>query len=231
MADPLHVFAAGSLRAPFAALAALSTGEVRVSYANARDLAERIVAGEPADVFASASPQHPRDLHAAGLVGEPRAFASNRLVVAVPVDSPARDAGVLAASGSRVVIEVEGIPLGDYTRAMLARLDEVGGSAVSAAVLANVVAEEHTVDAVAARLEAGEADAAVLYATDVVARPGRLRALEPPAGCAVGATYVACATATTPRAALAAAWVDRLTGTAAARILSDAGFGPPPPGP
>ena len=182
---PLRVFAAGSLRPAFERLAAVAPGTLDLEYANARDLAQRIAAGERTDVFASASPAHPRGLHEAGLVGPPLSFAANRLVVAVPAASPAQDVAVLAEPGVRVVVEVEGIPLGDYTRAMLSRLDEIVGEGFAARTFANVVDEMQTVDVVAERLLTGDADAAVLYATDVAARPGRLRAIEVPRAAAV----------------------------------------------
>ncbi len=219
----LRVFAAGSLRPAFDVLAG-EAPEIHVDYANARDLAGRIVAGEPADVFASASAKDPGELRAAGLVEEPRTFASNRLVVAVPAASPAHDVDVLAAPGIRVVIEVAGIPLGDYTRELLARL---GGAAFAARVLANVVAEEQTVDAVAARLVAGEADAAVLYATDVISRPD-LVAIEPPPTSEVEVTCLVCVVAASVVRERATAWVDRLTGPLGQEVMRRAGFGPPP---
>ncbi len=224
----LVVFAAGSLRPAFDVIAAGVAGGVELAYANARDLAERITAGETADVFASASPDDPQRLCAAGLVGEPRPFASNRLVVAVPAASAARDVGVLARPGARVVIEVEGIPLGDYTRALLGRLDALEGAGFADRVLANVVSEEQTVDHVAARLLAGEADAAVLYATDVIARPGALRAIEPPPGARVEATCVVCVVSATVDRRRAVAWVDGLATPTGRAIMRRAGFGPGP---
>jgi molybdate transport system substrate-binding protein len=223
--DGLRVFAAGSLRPAFDVLAESAPGMLRLDYANARDLARRIAAGEPVDVFASASPEHPDVLHEAGLVDEPRAFATNRLVVAVPAASPADDVSVLAKPGTRVVIEVEGIPLGDYTRELLARLDEAAPG-FSARVFDSVVAQAQTVDEVGALLLAGEADAGVLYATDVAARPGRLRAIELPRAVGVAATYVACVVTETARRATADAWVDGLTASPAVRdVLRGAGFG------
>ncbi len=137
-----------------------------MTYANARELARRIEAGEPADAFAAPGDAHALRLHAAGLLHEPRPFAANRLVVAVPCSSTARDASILADPATRVVIEIAGIPLGDFTRE---RFD------VSAL---NVVAQETLVDAVADRIVSGDADAGVLYATDVAARADRLRAIE-----------------------------------------------------
>jgi molybdate transport system substrate-binding protein len=133
---------------------------------------------------------------------------------------------VLAAQGTRLVIEVAGIPLGDYTRAMFARLDRLAGAGFAQRALANVVVEEQLVDDVASRLLAGDADAAILYATDVAARSGRLRAIDLPAGAQVAATYVACATTSTTCAARATAWVEALAAPATVAIMRLAGFGP-----
>jgi len=217
----LRIFAAGMLRPAFDGLA----GRARIDYANARDLAERIAGGEEVDVFASASPDHPRALAAAGLVGEPVAFASNRLVVAVAVGSGAADYGVLGRPGTRVVIEVGGIPLGDYTRAMLGLVDELVEPGFSAGVFGNVVREVQTVFEVGDMLVSGEADAGVLYATDVAARPGRLRGIELPVEASVAVTCVACTVRASARQAEAARWVSDLAGPAARAVLLEAGFG------
>ncbi len=225
---PLRIFAAGSLRPAFERLAEASPEALQITYDNARELAQRISTGAHADVFASASEEHPRELRAIGLVDAPRTFATNRLVVAVPRASPARDAGVLAAPGIRVVVEVAGIPLGDYTRALLARMDRVAGAGFARRALANVVVEEQVVDAVAARLLAGEADAGVLYATDVAARAPRLRAIELPAGAEVAVTYVACATTSALDRARANAWVEGLAAPSTLAIMRGAGFAPAP---
>jgi molybdate transport system substrate-binding protein len=228
MTEPLRVFAAGSLRPAFDRLALVSPGDLLVTYANARDLAHLITAGEPADVFASPSEEHPRALHEAGLVMAPRAFATNRLVAAVPESSAARDVEVLAAAGTRLVIEVAGIPLGDYTRMMLWKMNAIAGAEFAALAMANVVAEERLVDLVAARVLAGAADAAVLYATDVAARAPRLRAIEIPAEAQVAVTLVACVTTSASDPQRAAAWVGGLVNPSTHAILRTAGFGPVP---
>jgi len=225
----LRVFAAGSLRPAFAQLAdAGEPGALSFQYANARDLAERIEAGEPVDVFASASPEHPRALHSAGLVGAPRPFASNALVVAVPDPSDAQEFTVLAPRPGRgSSIEVEGIPLGDYTRELLDRLDELDPDGFATRVFANVVAEEQTVDHVAALLLDDKADAAVLYATDIAARPGQLRAIELPHTAAVQVTYVACVVTATEQPDAAAAWVDGLNAPRLRRSCAGRDSAPP----
>jgi molybdate transport system substrate-binding protein len=224
----LRIFAAGSLRTAFDRLAAAGPEAPALVYANARDLAQRITDGEPTDAFASASEHDPRRLHDAGLVDEPRAFATNHLVVAVAESSAARDVSVLAADGTRLVIEVDGIPAGVYTRRLLADLDALHGGDFAKRALANVIAQEQTVDAVADRILSGDADAGVLYATDVLARRGELRAIEPPPEAAVAATFVACAVTASDRHEQAAAWLDALTVAPASTILRDVGFGPAP---
>ena len=227
----LNVFAAGSQQASIESLAAEWRRRrplaVAVSYANARDLAQRIVDGEPADVFASASPEHPAALHARGLLDEPRPFATNRLVVAVRSDSDARDARVLAQSGSRVVIEVQGVPLGDYTRILVERLEELFGRGFARAVSGNVVSEEQTVGAVIDRLCSGQADVAVLYSTDVPPISGDVRAIEVPSGAAVQGTYVIATVRAGRQPDAANAWVDLIQGPMGEQVLRAAGFGPP----
>jgi len=222
----LHVFAAGSLQTPFDQLAELwrttSALPIVLSYANARDLAERIDAGERADVFASASPEHPAALHARGLVEQPRPFATNHLVIAVPAHSRAREIGVLGQPGCRVVIEVEGIPLGDYTRTLLRLLDEVIGNDFAAAAIANVVSQEQKVSAVLERLYRDQADVAVVYNTDIPPTAGRLRAIEVPVR--VVGTYVIAGVLASPQPAAAAAWLALIEAPGGREILRQAGF-------
>lgn len=216
------------LRPGFEVLAELEPGAVAIDYANARDLAARIVAGDDVDVFASASPNHPRELRRAGLAGGPSQFASNHLVVAVAADSAASAHGVLAQAGTRVVIEVEGIPLGDYTRELFRRVDAIDGGGFTERVTENVVREVQTVFEVADALLSGEADAAVLYATDVAAHPGLLRAIELPREASVAVTCVACVVESSARRADAVDWVAALVGPDVQAVLRRAGFGPPP---
>lgn len=224
---PLRVFAAGSLRAAFDALAEHWPGLVDIRYANAGVLAEAILAGEPADVFASASPHEPERLAGLGIAEPGLPFASNRLVVAVPVASDIEDVGALAEPGTRIVIEIAGVPLGDYTRELLDGLGAMHGCDFAQGVLDNVVAQRDNVDAVSAVVYDGEADAAILYATDVAASGGRLRAVEPPREAAVPATYVVCRLRAAAQPADAAVWMDLALGPLGQRVLRATGFAPP----
>lgn len=224
---PLRVFAAGSLRSAFDALALHWPGPADIRYANAGVLAEAIVAGEPADVFASASPHEPERLAALGIAGPGLPFASNRLVLAVAAASAIDAVDALAEPGTRVVIEIAGVPLGDYTREMLDRLCGLYGRAFAQGVLENVVCQRDSVDAVSAAVYDDVADAAILYATDVFRSNGRLRAIELPREAAVPATYVLCALRAAARPGDAGVWIDLALGPLGQRVLRAAGFGPP----
>ena len=215
----MRALAAGSLRPALDRLTAGDAG-VEVVYANARVLADGIAAGEPADVFLSASPADPERLHRVGLVSTPRPFARNRLVVAVPAGSEAAAPEVLAAPGVRVVVEHAGIPLGGFTRNAL---EQMG---IAEDVARNVVLKASMVDEVVAALRDGRADAGVLYATDVRAAGGALRGLELPATAAVATTCVACTVVAGTRPEAAAAWLAVLLGPAGRAALSAAGFAP-----
>ncbi len=132
MSRPLRVFAAGSLRPAFepslTGPSAWPDGPVVFRYANARDLAHAIERGELADVFASASSTDPARLEASGRLARVVPFARNRVVIGVPAEGPSRieDVADLGRPGTRVVIEIAGVPLGEYTREALGRLDRSG---------------------------------------------------------------------------------------------------------
>lgn len=224
---PLRVYAAGSLRSAFDALALHWPGVADIRYANAGVLAEAIVAGEPADVFASASPHEPERLAALGIAEPGLPFASNRLVLAVPLESEIDEVEALAEPGTRIVIEIAGVPLGDYTREVLDGLCALYGRDFASGVLENVVCQRDSVDAVSAAVYDGEADAAILYATDVHRSEGRLRAIELPREAAVPATYVLCALRGAARRGDAGVWIDLTLGPLGQRILRAAGFRPP----
>jgi molybdate transport system substrate-binding protein len=229
------VFAAGSLRSVFDPLdwdsSTWTGGPVSFRYANARDLANAIGRGDLADVFASASAVDPDRLHAQGKLARPAAFARNRVVIAIP-DVPrhgvpvVNDVADLAAPGLRLVTEIEGVPLGDYTREALRRLARPD---LADAIMANVVSQETDVAAVVQRLTNGSADAGFLYRTDVLAAADGLRAIDLPAHAQVEATYVVGLVRGFDREDSARAWQDWLLGPAGRACLAAAGFEPMEP--
>ena len=210
--ERLTVFAASSL----ADVLPQIDGAARYSFGGSDELAAQIREGAPADVYASASPKYPAELHAAGLAGRPRVFATNRLVV-ITREGYAGDLASLSAAGTKVVLAAEGVPVGDYAREALATLH-------LQAVLDNVVSEEDDVKGVVSKVSLGEADAGVVYATDAKAVADKVRVLDVPASAQPRIEYAA----TVVRDGDGAReFVDELLGPEGRAALSDAGFGPP----
>ena len=227
MSRPLRVFAAGSLRPAFepslTGPTAWPGGPVAFRYANARDLAQAIERGELADIFASASATDPARLEASGRLTRVVPFARNRVVIGVPSEHPRRIADVadVARPGMRVAIEIAGVPLGEYTREALRRLDRPD---LADAILSNVVSQEVDVASVVGRLMDGSADAGFLYRTDVLAAGERLRAVELPAEAQVEATYWVGLVRGFDRGVQARSWQDWLLGPRGRGLLEAAGF-------
>jgi molybdate transport system substrate-binding protein len=223
---PLIVSAASSLKPAFEAYAEeFDAARPAYAFAGSDELAAQIRAGAHPDVFAAANAKLPAALHADGLVEAPVAFATNRLVIAVPSGTEGvRSVEDLAKPGTKVVIGAEGVPIGDYTRTVLGRLP----AATERAILANVRSEEPDVAGIAAKVGAGGADAGVVYATDVRASDGRLRAVPLPARLQPVVVYDAAVVRGARRPDAARAFVDGLRSGAGARALRGAGFGPPP---
>ncbi|MGH2805800.1 MAG: molybdate ABC transporter substrate-binding protein [Actinomycetota bacterium] len=212
------VFAASSLTDVLEELDA----DVDYQFAGSDELALQITEGARADVFVSADESYVRDLHEAGSVDEPVPIATNRLVLVVPSANPAgidtlEDA---AAPGVKVVVGAPGVPVGDYTRQMLAALglDDV---------LANVVSNEEDVRAVLGKVALGEADAGFVYATDVGAVDEDVRVIEPPESAQPRIVYAAAVVPSGDDLQRARAFIERLTGEQGRRLLQDAGFGLP----
>ena len=173
-------------------------------------------------MFASASPKYAESLHEKGLVREPRVFATNRVVVIVPRANPAgiRAIGDLADPGVRLVIGDPDVPIGAYTRTALATLGLEDA-------LGNVVSQEQDVKAIVAKVAIGEADAGLVYRTDVRPVEGRVRAIAIPAAAQPVVEYeIAVVTATRHRAE-ADAFVARVLGPGGRAALMSRGFGLP----
>lgn len=173
-AQTIVVSAASSLTESFQELVAIfearhEGAQVDLNFGGSSTLAAQITQGAPVSVFASANEAQMNVVVAAGLVeGEPSEFARNRLVVVTPPGSPVRALEDLAAEGVTLVLAGPEVPVGAYARAALNRMNAVFGAGFERAALANVVSEEFNVRLVAAKIELGEADAAIVYATDAI---------------------------------------------------------------
>ncbi len=174
---PLTVFAAASLSDAFAEIAAAFEAahpgaRVQFSFGGSSALATQIEEGAPVDVFASANLTQMQRVRDSGHIpNRPRVFARNRLVVITPADNPAgiETLADLAQPGLLLVLAAPDVPVRDYTEAMLELMaaDPEYGPEFRDAVLANLVSEEDNVRQVAAKVALGEADAGVVYSSDV----------------------------------------------------------------
>ncbi len=175
----LTVFAAASLTEAFTELAAQFEAEhpgatVALNFGASNALAEQINQGAPADVFASANAAQMEAAVASDRIdaASTRVFAGNRLVVIFPADNPG---GVTAPAdlgrpGLKLVLAAAEVPVGGYTLDFLdkAAQDPALGVGFKDDVLANVVSYEENVRAVFTKVALGEADAGIVYASDVV---------------------------------------------------------------
>lgn len=197
---------------------------VRSSFAGSDTLAAQIRQGAGADVYAAATTSYPAELHREGLVGKPAVFAANELVIAVPKGSDVSSIADLAEPGTSIVIGDPSVPVGSYTREVLARLP----AAERRAILANVRSEETEVSSVVAKLAAGAADAGFVYVTDVEAAGGELESVSIPAGLQPEVAYAAAVVSDSDEPQLAQRYLDGMLEGAGERELRRAGFLPPP---
>jgi molybdate transport system substrate-binding protein len=196
---------------------------VKLQFAGSDELAAQIRAGVPVDVFASANTKLPDALAREGRLRAPVAFASNQLVLAVPRGGDVAALRDVERPGTKLVVGAEGVPVGDYTRKVLGRL----GGRAEQAVLANVRSNEPDVKGVVGKLLQGAADAGFVYASDVKAAGGKLRAIRLAASLEPTAVYGAGAVRGSRHAAQAAAFVQDLRQGRCHDALLAAGFGEP----
>ena len=220
------VSAATSLKAAFTTYGEqFDQAEAQFSFAGSDELAAQIRTGAKPDVFAASNTKLPEQLFAEGLVERPQVFAANRLVLAVPAQSTkVRSLADLAGNGVTIVIGSESVPIGSYTRAVLRRLD----GATRARILANVRSNEPDVGGISAKLAQGAADAGFLYATDIVATNGRLKAIELPGRLQPEIAYAVAIVKGAPNREHALAFVAGLRDGAGSDTLRAAGFTPAP---
>lgn len=222
--DTLTVFAASSLTATFTALADDFEADhegvtVELSFGGSSDLVAQVQQGAPADVVATADTATMERLSAEDLVEEPVTFATNRLEIVVPPGNPAgvRSLQDLGRSSLALVVCAPQVPCGAAT----SQVAEEGGVALSP------VSEEPSVTDVLGKVVSGEADAGLVYLTDVLAAGDEVEGIEFPEARAVLNSYPVAVVAGADSADLGAAFVDLVTGDRGRRVLSEAGFGRP----
>ncbi|HET8755664.1 MAG TPA: molybdate ABC transporter substrate-binding protein [Solirubrobacteraceae bacterium] len=199
------------------ALTECSADNVKLSFGGSDELAAQIRQGVKPDVYAAANTTLPDQLNREGLVERPVVFATNELVIAVPDDSGVDAIDDLAGRGVKLAVGAETVPVGSYTRTVLAKLpaDE------EEQILANVRSEEPDVKGVVGKLTQGAADAGFVYRTDVV---DGLKAVTLPEDLQPVVEYGA---AVVKPSGGAQSYLDGLTDGPCADALRKAGFGAP----
>ena len=175
----LTVFAAASLTDAFAeigqAFEATHPGvNVVFNFGGSQNLRTQLEQGAQADVFASANQKEMDAVAAAGLAapGAARTFVTNRILVVLPKSNPGAVHTLqdLARPGLKLILADEAVPAGRYARQVLDGLNATYGASFRDDVLANVVSNEDNVKQVVAKVQLGEADAGIVYASDAAAR-------------------------------------------------------------
>ncbi len=145
-------------------------------------------------------------------------------MIAVPADGD-RVASLedLDDPGVRIAAGAPGVPVGGYTRDLLARL----GPREAAAIERNVRSNEPDVSGVVGKVAQGAVDAGFVYVTDVRASGGRLRAVRLPGRLRPDVVYAVAVVKGARRRAEARAFVEGLLSGAGRQALARAGFAPP----
>jgi len=222
LSGSLNVFAASSLTGAFnnekTALATADPGlSLTYNFAGSQALVTQIQQGAPADVFASADQTNMQKLVSAGLVEAPKVFARNLLEIAVAPGNPKHITGLadLEKPGVTLVLADASVPAGKYARQAFQQAGLPAPKPVS---------NELDVKSTLSKLTLGEADAVVVYVTDVKAAGAKVEGVEIPAAQNVIATYPIAAIKASKNLPAAEAFVDEIATGTGQQALQAAGF-------
>ncbi|WP_345595649.1 molybdate ABC transporter substrate-binding protein [Streptomyces marokkonensis] len=219
------VFAAASLEGSFTALGETFEKrhpgtEVTFNFAGSDTLAASITSGAPADVFASASPKTMATVTDAGATaGRPSTFVRNQLEIATLAGNPDGISSLkdLTEPGLKVVLCDKAVPCGAAARKALT----VGGLELTP------VSYEQDVKAALTKVELKEADAAVVYRTDVKAAGDKVTGVDFPESADAVNDYPITLLKEAPNAGAAKAFIDLVKSAEGQRVLTGAGFRTP----
>jgi molybdate transport system substrate-binding protein len=232
----LVVFAAASLAEPFRTIGdefSKANGGVKVTFnfGGSQQLAQQLAQGAPADVFASANTKQMDAVVESGRIDKDtaRAFARNRLVVVTPKDNPGKVARLedLSTPGLKLVLAAKEVPVGQYSLEMLDKAEKEGGAGAGFrnAVVKNVVSYEQDVKAVLVKVTLGEADAGIVYTSDISeGSKDRVGSVDIPDAINVIASYPIAAVRDSRHAELAKKFVEYVRSPAAQTVLVRYGF-------
>jgi molybdate transport system substrate-binding protein len=216
----ITVFAAASLKGTFTEIGKKFEAEhegvtVTFNFGGSSDLVAQLEQGAPADVFASADTATMLKAIDAGAVdGKPQNFASNSLEIATPADNPAkvRSLDDLARRSVKIVMCAAQVPCG----AVAHEVEQRSGVDIKP------VSEEQSVTDVLGKVISGEADAGLVYVTDIKAAGDQVHGIPIPESYGVPTTYPIAAVKIGPGAAQE--FVDYVNGPKGQAVLSAAGF-------
>jgi molybdate transport system substrate-binding protein len=207
--------------------------EMTFNFAGSQQLVQQIAQGAPADVFASADRKQMAAAVESGRVDSDgvQTLLTNQLVVITPKDNPAdvQSLADLARPGLKMLLAAEAVPVGRYSLEFLdkASQDPELGAGFKEAVVKNVVSYEENVRAVLSKVQLGEADAGIVYTSDVASTgAGALGTLEIPDSLNVVATYYIAPLEDSPAPDLARSFIDYVLSPPGQQILSSYGFLP-----
>jgi molybdate transport system substrate-binding protein len=218
----IKVFAAASLTAAFNELGPRYTAaegtKVTFNFAGSQALATQIQQGAPADVFASAD--IPNMDKVKDLVGTPQNLASNLLQIVVEKGNPKGVRGLegLANPDLKVVLAAPDVPAGNYAEQALEKAN----------VTVKPVSQEDSVKAVVNKVALGEADAGIVYVSDVTAGGDKVEGVDIPEGLNVVATYPIATVKASKAQDKAQAFMDLVLSDQGQQVLKRYGFLPPP---
>jgi molybdate transport system substrate-binding protein len=193
--------------------------DVKLSYAGSSDLAQQVVNGAPADVVAAASDATMKTVTDAGLaVDTPKIFATNVLQIATAPGNPKGIASFadLAKPDLKVVVCAPQVPCGTAAE----KIEKATG------VTLKPVSEETDVKSTLAKVTSGDADAGLVYITDVDAAGGSVEGVNFTEAGQATTNYPIAVLKSAPQPQLAQQFEDLVIGEVGRRALQDAGFGP-----
>lgn len=221
VAGTITVFAAASLTEVFGELETAfeqqhPNADVVLSFGGSGALATQIIEGAPADVFAAASGAPMTTVTDAGDASDPTVFTTNTLEIAVPVGNPAGITGLadIANPDLTIVLCDPSVPCGAAAETLLQAAGLTGAPD----------SLEEDVKAVLTKIELGEADAGLVYVTDVVAAGDRVEGIEVPEAADVINKYPIAVITGAPNPEGAQAWVDFVLSEEGQAALAAAGF-------
>jgi molybdate transport system substrate-binding protein len=235
LSGTLTIFAASSLTDAFAEIFSefrrINPGvEITPQFAGSPALRTQLEQGARADIFASADLAQMQMALDSGVVRDAgKTFARNSLVIITPRDNPGSISAPvdLKKPGLKLVLAAPEVPIGNYARQSLVLMekDPAFGAGFAEMALKNVVSNESNVRQVVAKVELGEADAGIVYGTDVTQSVApKLAVVQIPAQFNVVADYPIALTKSAGNARAAQAFIDYIFSRAGQDILKKYGF-------